>query len=368
MDMVYDVALQQITTTYTITPAPELKYNVRRERSITPAPELKYRVLRERAITPSPELVYSVLREHVITPAPELIYRVQKTHAALTYGLIYNVTTDTGTSTHTVSPALTYAVLSEHNEGATMGTFVSDGQPRFDSNGLAIEEATANLQAANLTDGRITTMSPGGTTPPTATLVSSDNPFAGDGKAWQIVFPGTVNIGYAGCRAIGGNWTCVAGTTYTTTAWVKCNDMTGITMYHTGMAGMSSLTATGRTNGEWAEYRSTSAPGLSGTDYLTVYASSTSAASKTILIGASMVEQKAYGTSYTGNSRSNEMLSVPMDGFNEESFTVEAIITPHQSGDGKYLLSINAGPDKRFDFKYNADGKLVWEYHKAGGV
>jgi hypothetical protein len=80
------------------------------------------------------------------------------------------------------------------------------------------------------------------------------------------------------------------------------------------------------------------------------------------------IEAKSYATSFTDSDRSAELLSSPLEGFNSDTFTIEAIITPRKSGDGKYIFSINAGEAERFNFMYNDDGTLVWEYHKTGGA
>src|SRR5690606_22720039 len=81
---------------------------------------------------------------------------------------------------------------------------------------------------------------------------------------------------------------------YARTLWVA-GDTTGITIYHTGTISLGNMAPTGRQiqigGLVWREFTGASTANLSGTDYLAIYASTTSAAGKTIRIAGHQVEQ-----------------------------------------------------------------------------
>ena len=222
------------------------------------------------------------------------------------------------------------------------GSQVASGQPRFEpgkfGQAVMVEEGTGNLVPN--TNGRPNTMLVGGTTPPAASLVTSEgNPFGSE--AWQVTFPANANTGYAGSRTGSDGWPVTSGTTYSLSAWVK-GDTAKLVIYHTGASGNNNMLATGRQIGAWREYGTTFTAVATGTNNLVLFLLYPSTTPITVWVAASQVEQKAYATSFTDSTRAAETLTIPTAGvLSATAGTIEFTIIPQvgpvvPSGDPAY--------------------------------
>jgi hypothetical protein len=163
----------------------------------------------------------------------------------------------------------------------------------------AIEETTTNLLASE--NGRPTSMTAGGTTPPTVTLISDTTGPFGD-ESWQIVFPANGDTGYAGSRATGNSFSITAGTTYSYNVWAK-GDLSRVTIYFTGTYGSPALSQTGEEINGWYRYTTTGTVGLTGSQYVTVYLNQSTAETTTVYVVGVQAEQKSSPTSFVEGSR-----------------------------------------------------------------
>ena len=188
-------------------------------------------------------------------------------------------------------------------DGSLCATLLPEG-------GVAVEEETTNLES--ITNGRLTTLTPNGTTPPQINLITTKTPFGTE--AWEVTFPTTLDTGYAGSRAQGGTIAFQRSLPYTFAVWIK-GDITGMLICYTGAHGIGRLDATGREWDGWKEYSLVyTFPDGSDTvaDYLAIVATSSPAAGKKIYVSMAQVEQKPYRTSPCEGTRPPGALSYPI--------------------------------------------------------
>jgi len=153
-------------------------------------------------------------------------------------------------------------------------------------------------------NGRPSSMSRGGSTPPTVELVNMETPFGNE--AYKITFPENNNTGYWGSRAITNSLTMYGGKRYSYHTYVYYPDgkASGVHIYPTGSVGMSSLSAdTSKDIGEWRYYSnenySLSSRYETVNNYMTYYARTVFSSPKTIYVSVVKFEEGEKSTPYS---------------------------------------------------------------------
>lgn len=161
--------------------------------------------------------------------------------------------------------------------------------------GLVLEGEGENL-ASNV-NGRPSTMTAAGTTPPTVTLISdATNPFGS--QSWRIDFPAGASTGYSGSRAVTGHLVYFSGPRLSTSIWIK-GDMANLRFY-TFNGGSSNMVPSGARIGDWVEYVGGADPSA-GYLYPAVYVVTPPGAPQTIYVAAQQIEASPFRTSWMGD-------------------------------------------------------------------
>lgn len=225
------------------------------------------------------------------------------------------------------------------------GSQVASGLPRYETGkfgkAMMIEEGTTNL--ISNANGKLTSMTAGGTTPPTVSSVTDqNNPFGS--QCWKIDFPANGSTGYAGSRAISNNGSSLSvSTKYSFTVWIK--GMTdNLRVYVTGNEGTPLLTASGKQIGDWYEYRLNGYTMLyGGSELFAFYMLTATTNIQTIYVAVGQMEQKSFATSFINGVRNNEVVTLT-DVLGATKGTISAWLKLDQV-DGKdgYIFHNNVG-------------------------
>jgi hypothetical protein len=152
---------------------------------------------------------------------------------------------------------------------------------------VLLEGARSNLVPN--TNGRMNSLTPGGTTPPT---VVPDNVATPCGPAaWWVVWPNPLTTNYAGCRVTGPSFATTA-VAHSGAIWIH-GPTTGLYIYVTGSFAWPPAVV-GRTVEYggllWREFRTTNHVAAAGTYFWTIFASSTAPQGTQILVAAAQAE------------------------------------------------------------------------------
>jgi len=203
--------------------------------------------------------------------------------------------------------------LVRNTDGTLCTTYRDDVVPFRGVRSFAVETATTNL--IGHTNGRFNSVTGGGTTPPTVELVSMKTPWGNE--AWKVTIPANNATGYSGCRAITNTFPITAGTYYSYFTYVLFEGSlqpSDLYIYPTGESGMSGMVLDSSKNiGSWQYFfRKNAAPGLTGNDYFTYYATTTSTVARTFYVAVGQFEQKPFATSFVDGSRPSGIIKIEM--------------------------------------------------------
>ncbi len=196
-----------------------------------------------------------------------------------------------------------YVDACQFEGGSTVKDWILPSQGKA----ITVEQGTTNLWSN--TNGRLSTMTAGGTSPPPApTLDTTQNNPSGT-ECWKLTFPAGSATGYSACRVAGPNGAITAGLTYSSTVWVKGLPASAIQIYPTGSSGMAIYSETGRVVNGWKEYKSVGPQVVTtGNDAFTAFPTISPAADVVFYVAAGQLEQKNYPTSFISGTRNSENL------------------------------------------------------------
>ncbi len=199
-----------------------------------------------------------------------------------------------------------------NTDGTLCTTYRDDVVPFRGVRSFAVETATTNL--IGHTNGRFNSVTGAGTTPPTVELVSMKTPWGNE--AWKVTIPANNATGYNGCRATTNSFPITAGTYYSYFTYVLFEGSlqpSGLYIYPTGVWGMEKMVLDSSKNiGSWQYFFwENSAPTLTGFDYFTYKATTTSTVARTFYVAVGQFEQKPFASSFVDGSRPTGIIAVP---------------------------------------------------------